>query len=79
MRTTPPTNDEIDAWLAVLSAHGHLHRAQSGPDESWTVWRAPSSPPRTLHHPVLALDYIAELLREIRRSTSPVRPVSHRR
>ncbi|CDR10486.1 hypothetical protein [Streptomyces iranensis] len=79
MRTTPPTNDEIDAWLTVLSAQGHLHRAQSGPDESWTVWRTPSSTPHTLHHPVLALDYIAELLRAVRRNGSTVQTVRHRR
>ncbi|WP_019546681.1 hypothetical protein [Streptomyces sulphureus] len=66
MRTTPPANDEIDAWLAVLRAHGHLHRAEPGPDGAWTVWRTPSSSPHTLHHPVLALDYIADVLRDIR-------------
>ncbi|WP_030253077.1 hypothetical protein [Streptomyces violens] len=66
MRTTPPTTDEIDAWIAVLSAHGHLHHAEPGPDGAWTVRRTPSSRPRTLHHPVLALDYIAEVLREAR-------------
>lgn len=66
MRTTPPTNDEIDAWLAVLRAHGHLHYAEPGPEGAWTVWRAPSSAPHTLPHPVLALDYIAEVLRGVR-------------
>ncbi|MFG3253283.1 hypothetical protein [Streptomyces sp. NPDC048172] len=66
MRTTPPTIDEIDVWLAVLRGHGHLHRAEPGPDRSWTVQRTQSSTPRTLHHPVLALDYIAEILRDVR-------------
>lgn len=65
MRTTPPTTEEIDVWLAVLRAHGHLDRAESGPEGSWTVWRAPSTP-HTLHHPVLALDYIAAVLRDVR-------------
>ncbi|MEU5833986.1 hypothetical protein ABZ820_09910 [Streptomyces diacarni] len=66
MRTTPPTTEEIDVWLAVLRAHGHVHRAESGPEETWTVWRTPSSAPHTLHHPVLALDYIAAVLRDVR-------------
>lgn len=66
MRTTPPTTDEIDVWISVLLAHGHLHRAELGPEGVWTVWRTPSSAPRTLHHPVLALDHIAEVLREVR-------------
>lgn len=66
MRTTPPTTDEIDAWISVLLAHGHLHRAEPGPEGAWTVWRTPSSAPRTLHHPVLALDYIAEVLHQVR-------------
>ncbi|MFG3255263.1 hypothetical protein [Streptomyces sp. NPDC048172] len=66
MRTTPPTSDEIDVWIAVLRDHGHLHCAESGPDRSWTVQRTPSSTPHTLHHPVLALDYIAEILRDVR-------------
>ncbi|MFE0765323.1 hypothetical protein [Streptomyces smyrnaeus] len=62
----PPTADEIDVWISVLLAHGHLHRAEPGPEGVWTVWRTPSSTPRTLHHPVLVLDYIAEVLREVR-------------
>ncbi|MFC6067023.1 hypothetical protein [Streptomyces ochraceiscleroticus] len=66
MRTTPPTTDEIDVWIAVLSAHGHLHRAEPGPEGTWTVWRSPSSTAHTLHHPALALDYITEILREAR-------------
>ncbi|WP_030895804.1 hypothetical protein [Streptomyces sp. NRRL F-5053] len=66
MRTTPPTPDEIDVWLTVLHAHGHLHRAEPGPDRSWTVQRTPSSTPRTLHDPVLALDHITEILRHAR-------------
>ncbi|POX43044.1 hypothetical protein C3486_02145 [Streptomyces sp. Ru73] len=66
MRTTPPTTDEIDAWITVLHAHGHLHAAVLGPEGTWTVRRTPTSTPHTLHHPVLALDYIAQTLRDIR-------------
>ncbi|MGW7517789.1 hypothetical protein ACWGJ2_19590 [Streptomyces sp. NPDC054796] len=66
MRTTPPTTDEIDAWLTVLRAHGHLHDAEPGPEGSWTVRRTPTGTPHTLHHPILALDYIADVLREAR-------------
>lgn len=66
MRTTPPTTDEINVWITVLRAHGHLHRAEPGPEGTWTVRRTPRSTPHTLHHPVLALDYVAEILREVR-------------
>ncbi|MEU4200814.1 hypothetical protein AB0F64_12790 [Streptomyces sp. NPDC026294] len=66
MRTTPPTTDEITAWLTVLHVHGHLHTAAPGPEGTWTVRRTPASTRHTLHHPVLALDYITEILREVR-------------
>ncbi|GAA1708296.1 hypothetical protein [Streptomyces yatensis] len=66
MRTTPPTPDEIDVWIDVLSAHGHLHRADPGPAGAWTVQRTPTSVPHTFHHPILAYDYIIEILRDIR-------------
>ncbi|WP_326692316.1 MULTISPECIES: hypothetical protein [unclassified Streptomyces] len=66
MRATPPSTEEIEVWLAVLRAHGHLHCAEAGPDGTWTVRRTPSSAPHTLHHPVLALDYIAAVLRDVR-------------
>ncbi|MFF4785742.1 hypothetical protein ACFY3E_31045 [Streptomyces griseorubiginosus] len=66
MRTRPATIVEVDSWLTVLHHSGHLHRAQSGPDNTWTVQRTPHSRPWTLHHPVLAMDWIEELVREIR-------------
>lgn len=66
MRTHPATPDEVDSWLTVLHQRGHLHRAQSGPDNTWTVQRTPHSRPWTLHHPVLAMDWIKEFVREIR-------------
>ncbi|MGY4954810.1 hypothetical protein [Streptomyces nigrescens] len=66
MRTTPATHAEADAWITVLRDYEHLHRADSGPDGSWTVQRTPASTPRTLHNPVLALDYVAEVLRDVR-------------
>ncbi|MFI5525239.1 hypothetical protein [Streptomyces platensis] len=66
MRTTPPTHAEADAWITVLRDYGHLHRAEPGPDGSWAVQRTRASTPRTLHHPVLALDYVAEILRDVR-------------
>ncbi|MDJ1136263.1 hypothetical protein [Streptomyces iconiensis] len=66
MRTTPPTTEEIDVWLAVLRVHGHLHHAEPGSEGTWTVRRTPASTPHTLHHPVLALDYIADVLRDVR-------------
>ncbi|MFJ2911536.1 hypothetical protein ACIO8F_19430 [Streptomyces sp. NPDC087228] len=66
MRTHPATPAEVDSWLTVLHQRGHLHRAQSGPDNTWTVQRTPHSRPWTLHHPVLAMDWIEELVREIR-------------
>ncbi|MFF3547274.1 MULTISPECIES: hypothetical protein [Streptomyces] len=65
MRTTPATHAEADAWITVLRDYGHLHRAEPGPDGSWTVQRTRASTPRTLHHPVLALDYVAEVLRDV--------------
>ncbi|WP_328732825.1 hypothetical protein OHT20_31485 [Streptomyces caniferus] len=65
MRTTPATHAEADAWITVLRDYGHLHRAEPDPDGSWTVQRTRASTPRTLHHPVLALDYVAAVLRDV--------------
>ncbi|MFF3631648.1 hypothetical protein [Streptomyces sp. NPDC002164] len=70
MRTTSVTRAEADAWISVLSRYGHLHHAEPGPDGAWTVQRAPASTPRTLHHPVLALDFVAEVLHDVRRDAS---------
>ncbi|MFF2013199.1 hypothetical protein ACFVWY_29590 [Streptomyces sp. NPDC058195] len=66
MRTNPATPAEVDSWLTVLHQHGHLHRVHPGPDNIWTVQRTPHGRPWTLHHPVLAMDWIEELVREIR-------------
>ncbi|MFF2121366.1 hypothetical protein ACFVXH_29015 [Kitasatospora sp. NPDC058184] len=66
MRTTPATWAEADAWLAVLTRRGHLHRVETGPDGARSVQRGRHSRPWTLHHPVLALDFIEELLLDIR-------------
>ncbi|MFF5718991.1 hypothetical protein [Streptomyces buecherae] len=73
MRTRPVTSAEVDAWLTVLHRRGHLHHAQAGPDTTWTVQRTPHGPRWTLHHPVLALDWIAELLRELRQEEMEAR------
>ncbi|MFF8577293.1 hypothetical protein ACF05R_01060 [Streptomyces albidoflavus] len=66
MRTHPATLAEVDFWLTVLHQHGHLYRAQAGPDTTWTVQRDRHDGPWTLHHPVLAMDWIEDLCREIR-------------
>jgi hypothetical protein len=66
MRTSPATATEVDTWLAVLHRHGHLHHAAPGPGGTWIVQRHPNSRPWTLHHPVLAMDWIEALLREVR-------------
>jgi hypothetical protein len=71
MRTTPPTAAEVDAWITVLISHGHLYRAEPGPDGAWTVQRTPWSTPRTLHHPVLAMDWIEDVLRGIHDHEAP--------
>ncbi|MGW1149020.1 hypothetical protein ACWD6I_29235 [Streptomyces sp. NPDC002454] len=73
MRTTPVTPAEADAWITTLHRHGHLHAAERGPDGSWTVRRTATSRPWTLHHPALALDYAAEILRDLRRTASETR------
>ncbi|GAA2273356.1 hypothetical protein GCM10010368_48430 [Streptomyces roseiscleroticus] len=73
MRTTTANRVEADAWITVLNRYGHLHHAEPGPDGAWTVQRTPTSTPRTLHHPVLALDFVAEVLRDIRRDIPGVR------
>ncbi|MEU1302558.1 hypothetical protein [Streptomyces shenzhenensis] len=73
MRTNPATHAEADAWITVLRRYGHLHRAEPGPDGTWTVQRMPNSRPRTLHHPVLALDFVAEILHDVR-NHGPVLP-----
>ncbi|MYV69220.1 hypothetical protein GT043_25415 [Streptomyces sp. SID2131] len=65
MRTRPATPAEVDSWLTVLHQRGHLHRAQSGPDTTWIVQREEHDRSWTLHHPVLAMDWIEELVREI--------------
>lgn len=67
MRTTPTTPAEVDTWLAVLVQKGHLHRAEHGPDRTWIVQRGRHSRPWTLHHPVLAMDFIEDVLRDVRR------------
>ncbi|MFJ2843512.1 hypothetical protein ACIPD2_17945 [Streptomyces griseofuscus] len=65
MRTNPATPAEVDSWLTVLHQRGHLHRAESSPDNTWTVQRSPYSRPWTLHHPALAMDWIEEVVRDI--------------
>ncbi|MFB7666894.1 hypothetical protein ACFC1R_23590 [Kitasatospora sp. NPDC056138] len=65
MRISPATPAEADTWLAVLHKHGHLHRAEAGPEGSWTAQRRRHSRPWTLHHSVLAMDWIEEVLRDI--------------
>ncbi|MFD9816567.1 hypothetical protein [Streptomyces sp. NPDC059080] len=74
MRTRPATPTEVDSWLTVLHQHGHLHHAQPGPDTTWTVQRTQDSRPWTLHHPVLAMDWIEERVRNIRQQN----PETHR-
>jgi hypothetical protein len=72
MRTTPATSAEVETWLAVLVQRGHLHRAEPGPDRTWTVQRRRHSRPWTLHHPVLAMDFIEDILRDAdHRDTEP--------
>lgn len=65
MRTNPATPAEVETWLAVLVREGHLHSAEIGPDTTWTVQKGSHSRPWTLHHPVLAMDYIEDILREV--------------
>jgi hypothetical protein len=67
MRTRPATTAEVDTWLAVLCSHGYLHRAEATPDACWIVQHRPHDRPWTLHHPVLAMDWIEDVLRRIRR------------
>ncbi|MFJ3791520.1 hypothetical protein [Kitasatospora sp. NPDC090091] len=66
MRTTPATWTEADSWLTVLHQRGHLLRVETGPDDTRTLQRGRHSRPWTLHHPVLAIDWIEGLVREIR-------------
>lgn len=65
MRTNPATPAEVNTWLTVLVREGHLHRAEAGPHSTWTVQKGRHSRPWTLHHPVLAMDFIEDLLREV--------------
>ncbi|MFJ5879885.1 hypothetical protein [Kitasatospora cineracea] len=73
MRTTPATWTEADAWLTVLQQRGHLHHAETGTDGSRTVQRSPHSPPWTLHHPVLAIDWIEDLVRDLEQRDTETR------
>ncbi|RKT19972.1 hypothetical protein BX285_4448 [Streptomyces sp. 1114.5] len=50
----------------VLTQRGHLHRVETGPDGARSVQRGRHSRPWTLHHPVLALDFVEDLLLDIR-------------
>ncbi|MFZ3572268.1 hypothetical protein ACOKM5_35660 [Streptomyces sp. BH097] len=70
MRTTPATHAEANAWITVLTKYGHLHHADPGPDGAWTVQRTPTSRPHTLHHPVLVIDFVADVLHDVRRTAS---------
>jgi hypothetical protein len=64
VRTTPATAAEVDAWLTVLHHYGHIHHVQPHPDGIWAVQRHPGQRPWTLHAPVLAMDWIEDLVRE---------------
>jgi hypothetical protein len=66
MRTMPATAAEVDAWLTVLHDRGHLQAVQAHPDGTWTVQERPTDGPWTLHHPVLAMDWIAQVVRRVR-------------
>ncbi|MDH6709113.1 hypothetical protein P3T27_005859 [Kitasatospora sp. MAA19] len=66
MCTTPATWAESDSWLAVLHQRGHLHRVETLPDGTRSVQCGRHSRSWTLHHPVLALDFVEDLVREIR-------------
>ncbi|MFD7550562.1 hypothetical protein [Streptomyces sp. NPDC059816] len=68
MRTSLVTPAEADAWITALLARGHLHHTERSPDGSWTVRRTAASRAWTLHHPALALDYAAEIVRDLRRT-----------
>lgn len=70
MRTTPATTVEVDTWIAVLHENGHLHQAEAAPDGTWTVQRRRHSRPWTLHHPVLAMDFIEDILRDIQQQSA---------
>ncbi|MER7771553.1 hypothetical protein [Kitasatospora sp. NPDC096140] len=66
MRTTPATWAEAGSWLAVLTQRGHLRRVETGPDGARSVQRGQHSHPWTFHHPVLALDFVEDLLLDLR-------------
>ncbi|MFJ8442823.1 hypothetical protein [Kitasatospora griseola] len=66
MRTTPATWAEADSWLAVLAQRGHLHHVETSTDGARSVQRGRHSRPWTLHHPVLALDFVENLLLDLR-------------
>ncbi|MEU8925227.1 hypothetical protein AB0D10_30540 [Kitasatospora sp. NPDC048545] len=70
MRTTPATWAEADSWLAVLTQRGHLDRVETNPDGARSIQRGPNSRPWTLHHPVLALDFVEDLLLDVRQRDS---------
>ncbi|MGQ4731496.1 hypothetical protein ACUN3E_27965 [Streptomyces sp. Ju416(a)] len=65
MRINPAIAAEVDSWLTVLQRRGHLHHVQSEPDGTWIVQREWHDRPWTLHHPVLAMDWVKDLVRKI--------------
>ncbi|WP_328886140.1 hypothetical protein [Streptomyces sp. NBC_00316] len=64
MRITPATPAEVDAWLTVLQHYGHIYQAQGHRDGTWTVQSHAGQVPWTLHAPVLAMDWIEDLVRD---------------
>ncbi|QMU79043.1 hypothetical protein GXW83_28405 [Streptacidiphilus sp. PB12-B1b] len=69
MRTRPATAAEVDSWLSVLLERGHLFHAETGPDGTWSVQRRRHGRPWTLHHPVLAMDFIEDIVRDVQQQT----------
>ena len=74
MRTNPVTSAEVETWLAVLVQQGHLHHAEAGPGNTWIVQRRRHSRPWTLHHPVLAMDFVEDVLRDVRQQNAETNP-----
>jgi hypothetical protein len=70
MRTTTATAIEVDTWLTLLHQRGHIHHARFESDGAWSVQRRRHSRPWTLLHPVLAMDWIEEILRDVHQQDS---------
>ncbi|WP_063796042.1 hypothetical protein [Peterkaempfera griseoplana] len=68
MSRTIAVDPVVDAFMTTLCQHGHLHCAEPARDGSWLVRRTPGGPRIALDDEAEAMDFIADVLLDIRLS-----------